>query len=594
LLDLAVEDRRPQNLSPGHPLRRLDDWAHEAVPGTGLAVLRRRQLLEGLAGWNSEGEDDIVGQVVEMAMSPAFNTMTADPGAGRTFTMVRGLLNFDELLELQGLWPRALEVLRDRGPASWTHVFEIFHDWAYPSLHGSGEPPAEVVSVMHAFAGRMLADVVAAADGHPGVLHKASEAADDLGWDVRMELDQEFEVLFPKMDLYEDPSEQDARQAAAVAKLADKWQGHDPAEVANRIRELETAAKDVGHTHPRNSYLLGSEIAKRVEGVVTWARSLLRVGSAPDLVVPFLSAAVIRRERGWEGLVSDCLDDPALAASAVGLVLTISDPPEPLLSRTIDKAQQFARHLETVCRGGDVPSQTMERLLRHEDARLAAAAAVGEWYSKPVGEVRSDLEEAWRIAILGVPADYRMMQRILESDAALAQAWLLRYVEEEEVTITDRLEPATLGAVSVLDKGQKLAVLRALQGQHSRRSLTNALIGGDIELYEEFIQSEELGPAHLWPLEGKPAGSWAEKATLALEAGFTPERVARASYSGSREWSGNESDMWQDWADRFRDLSSHVHEGVRDVARAGIEYAEQRREHALAAERLQAVYRRRW
>lgn len=594
LLALAAEDKRPQNLSPGHPLRRLDNWVHEALPETGQAVLRRRQLLEGLADWNSDGEDEVVGQVIGMVMSPAFNAMSVDPGAGRTLTMTRGLLNLDELRKLQGLWPRALDMLRERGSASWNYVFDILHGWSYPGFYGSGELPAEIVSIMHGFARRMLADVVAAADGDPGVLHRAMEAADNLGWELRVDLDPEFEVLFPTEDLDEDFDEQDSRQAAAAAKLADEWQRRDPAGVARRIQKLETAAKNVGHTHPRKGHLLGGELAKRVESVVTWARSLLEVGSSSDLLFPFLSAAVTRREHGWGELLSDCLDDPALAASAMGLVLTISDPPEALLDKAIDEAQQFARHVETVCRGGGVSSRTMVRLLGHEDVRIAAAAAVGEWYSKPVEEVRRDLEEVWRKAILGAPADDHMMRRILESDATLAQDWLLRRVGEEEAIVTDRLEPAMLGAISTLGRDQRLSVLRAMKDQTSRRSLTNALIGGDLQLYEEFLRSEELGPAHLWPLEGKPAGSWAEKAKLALEAGFAPERVARASYSGTRQWAGNESDMWRDWADRFRALMSHAHSGVREVARAGIEYAEQRRERALATERLQAVYGRRW
>jgi hypothetical protein len=593
LLELAAEDKRPQNPFPDHPLRRLGDWVHEAGPGTGLAVLRRRQLLEGLAGWDSKGEDEVVGRVLEIAMSPAFDTVTADPGAGTTITMVRGLLNFDELSELQGLWPQALGVLRDRGTASWAHVFEIFHDWAYPSLHGSGEPPEVVVSVMHAFARGILADVVAAADGHPGVLHRASDAADNLGWRLQVDLDPEFEVLFPKEDLDEPLIEQDARQAA-VARLADKWQAQDPSQVATRVGELETAAKDVGHAYPRNTHLLGSELARRAENAVVWARSLIEAKSAPDLVTPLLCAAVNCKERGWEELMSDCLGNPRLSATVVGLVLTMSDPPEHLLDRTIDKARQFPRHIETVCRGGAVPSRAIARLLRNEDARLAAAAAVGEWYSKPVGEVRSGLAEAWWTAILEAPAADHMMRPILESDATLARDWLLRHAEEEVAIVTDRLEPATLGAVSVLDRDQKLSVLRALQGHYSRHSLTKALIGDDLELYEAFLQCENVKAAHLWPLEGKPAGPWAEKARLALEAGFVPESVALAAYRGSREWSGNESDMWQDWADRFRALSSHAHQGVREVARIGIAYAEQRRDRALAAERLQAVYGRKW
>lgn len=94
----------------------------------------------------------------------------------------------------------------------------------------------------------------------------------------------------------------------------------------------------------------------------------------------------------------------------------------------------------------------------------------------------------------------------------------------------------------------------------------------------------------LWPLVSIPTGSWPEKARLALAAGFSTEQVTGAAFLSITGWSGNESDMWEGWIERFSELLSHEEERVRSVAEQGVAYARKQKRRALGEERDEAVY----
>jgi hypothetical protein len=152
---------------------------------------------------------------------------------------------------------------------------------------------------MRGFTERMLADLIQISKGHPGVLHKASEYTQELGWDLKVMPDRELETLFP-IENYEDWQASQEKQVAAVRELAADWGGRDPADIAERIARLEAAAKDIDQSHPRHTTLLCEEIADRTEWPIRWLRSLLDNGVPPDLIAPFLSGAASSGEEGWE------------------------------------------------------------------------------------------------------------------------------------------------------------------------------------------------------------------------------------------------------------------------------------------------------
>lgn len=592
LLQLAIGDERPTNPFPDHPIRRLEGWVQVALPGGGQAVPRRELLVEMVNAWLSGGGDRDIGVcALRMAMSPAFNDYISDPGSGRRVTFRRGLLLPDELSRLKELWLVIVELLGSLENVPWRYLFEAVHDWAYPSLHTGGTPPEEVSQDTRAFAGRMLEDMARVCNGHPGVLHKAAEYARELDCHLEVTPDPEFETLFPAERLRAgDWQAVQEGQLSAVRELAERWGEGDPMEVAERVAKLEAAAGDVNKTYSRHTPVLCEEIAGRTERPMEWLRALLDNGASPDLVTPFLSRSASSAEEEWEEVARECLRIPALEFAAIYVTLTTPDPPPRLLSDVSDRLGRFANAVEVYCIRGQVPEETLTRLLRHEDAEVAAAAAAGEWHADPRGGVREGVESDWRAAMLEAPTDQHLISDILGSDPTLAHDWLLRRLSKERILGDVDLKPTIGDALSALDREQKLSILRSISSGSMYHSLVAALVGDDLELYGAFLSDGELTQVHLWPLVSMPTGSWSEKARLALAAGFSAEQVAGAAFLSIIGWSGNESDMWEHWIDQFSELLSHEDEGVRSVAERGVAYARERKRRALGEERNEAVY----
>jgi hypothetical protein len=151
---------------------------------------------------------------------------------------------------------------------------------------------------------------------------------------------------------------------------------------------------------------------------------------------------------------------------------------------------------------------------------------------------------------------------------------------------------AVEGAVTALDREQRLAVLREVPPGYGYWDLVSHIVGDDLAMYGEVLREEQLGDIHLWPLAGHPVGIWPEKAKLALKAGYSPQEVARAAHGHSRGWEGSESAYWGRWVDEFAALLSHDNGGIRRAAELGRERAERYRQKALKRERLEAVYGR--
>ena len=117
-------------------------------------------------------------------------------------------------------------------------------------------------------------------------------------------------------------------------------------------------------------------------------------------------------------------------------------------------------------------------------------------------------------------------------------------------------------------------------------------VGNDLELYSTLLKSKRLKRFHLAPLIGDPSENWILKAKLALEFGYTLESIAGAVHGHFMEWSGNESDMWQGWIDKFDPLCLHEDEQIRQIGIIGRDYAMEQRTKALEQERREAVFGR--
>jgi hypothetical protein len=442
----------------------------------------------------------------------------------------------------------------------------------------------------------MLHDIVATQTGRPSVAAWASGLATHLGAEGFPLPDAEFLDLFPGRDFNstEHWREVEARQAARVQEMAAEWSLRDPHAVAGRLAYLEEEARIANLAWPRWTPILCEGIAQLVASPLTWARALMGVNTGYDLVAPFLRAAYGKQEPEWAKIVEQCLSHGTYKWAAIPMVLALDQPPEGILMRTLSSLPGAGELIKILCLRGEVPVDTLSRLLKHDDPLIAAAAAYGEWNADPRSVVRPALLDDWREAVRQASDDDDYwLREVFVADPSLAYEWLRRRLPEHSATVYRR-ERAVNGAIGVLDTDQRLSLLQMLDkdslGGHE---MVFRLVGNDLGLYRELLSDEGAKAWHLAPLSGTPEGAWIEKASLALDAGYEPREIARAAYGYpvmTIEWVGKESAKWSEWASKFESLLQHVDQGIRSVGEAGKGIADRRIPGALEEERDEEVY----
>ncbi len=595
LLKGAVGDRRPLHTSPDHLLRRISDWVVSASPGTGEAFRRRRLLLDVTERWlPNNGDGAVVGQALQIALSPRFENRTTDPGQGLQVSLRRGTVSPNDLRQIQTLWPRVLNLITHIPVADRALVHRMLEDWAYPGRHNPNLPE-DIYIMMRAFATQMLQDVIAWAEQRPGTLHWAQHVARHLGADLAIPLNAEFEILYP-LRVYEDNwSEADERKRAAVSDLAERWSRDDPEDIARRLTHIETEASIAGVGWPRWTPFLCAELAAHVVSCLGWARALMTANLSGDLIFPFLQRAAEANEEGWQTVAFACLDQPNTRGAAIQLVLTLPHVPEDLLTKVLTHVDAYT---EYVRRGGarrEIPEYQTRRLLQHPASDVACAAAEGIWHASN-GRIPDSLRDEWRVVVLQSVTDSYWLSEVLRADPELACQWLQARLTDENLGFFPLLhEKVIQSAVSGLSEEMRRALL--LQIPNSARNgfvkiITRLLIEGHPALYLTLLSNEKLRWIHLAPLLGTPEGGWLEKALMAVEAGYSPDDIARAVYSpigGTMSW-GNESAMWLEWMEHFERLCAHEDEHLRRIGEAGKAQVSHLLEDARRRERHEAVY----
>lgn len=408
---------------------------------------------------------------------------------------------------------------------------------------------------------------------------------------IEIPLDTDFETLYPVEDL-EDWKAAEKQQISAVRKLANAWSKLDPVRVAERIVSIEHEARSTDVRWPRWTSFLCAEIAENIISPNAWIRAMIDADATSDLVSPFLRKAVEIEEPRWIELAFACLDRPTLRVATISLALELPDLPENLITRVLQEMGGYARLVEIHCIPKQVPERLVGRLLRHEDAAIASAAAQGEWHADPQGAVRDSLLGDCRDVVTNRVSDDHWLSRVLKDDPLLAYEWLQTRAAEQTPELF-RYENAIKAAVNALGIEARQRILHRVPETYEMAEFVACLVGENLALYRQLLNDERLKRLHLIPLSGHPEGVWVEKAKLALDAGYSFEEVAGAVHSYPMmviSWSGKESAMWAEWVERFDRLYSHEDERIRKVGEVGRASARASQEFALRQERDDAIY----
>ena len=604
LLENAMTD--PYSRSFGHqgPIDALRSWVSTGLPlnANSREVLRRRTLLvrESSNWWNRtrNGQVAIAGMIA--AMNPTLEHSSLDPGNDDSLTIARGIYSRHVLQELIKLWPALIEVASNTDEVSlpWSSLIRLAAVWH--SNSGANEIDDETRELMQSFARQIFGDIAELTQDRPGVQHLLKNNAERMGVDIDLELDEEFELLFPSWKEGIDGME----------KLADefqyRWKVAGDDELSDRLihvdRETVLAGIQATSTVLRIACF---RLAKARRDPLAVASRLIEHNVSGELVEPFLQEAASRGVVDWVSTVSGCLGIDQYRAIAIEVVIRNPNPPSALLESVIAIAREFPNVVELWCLRGEVDVPVLVNLLDAPDDQVATAAAIGHWLSEPEGEIQHPIKTKWRNAILRSARNSSMrahgegywLGQVLSKDRKLARDFLITELgqcERHWLGLTG--EDVLVEAMSGLNTQQRREVICALPTGRiwPPKDLAKALIGDDLDLYKELLSSPELCEYHLTPLSGKPDRNWGAKAKLALDAGCNPIDILVATQSSPMSWEGPESVMWTEWRDAFETVGELNSEDPRliDLARRGKAMVQANVERALSDERERAIYGR--
>ncbi len=592
LLTQAVGDTRPLHSNPDHPLRKIEDWVKSAEPGSGYAVSRRETLLDSTLSWFAETSNTHIAlQAIGFLLSPTFADSEMGPGSKLIVTLRRGLITQAEMSVIRGFWPRAMEFLRPASIEDWGPMFDLMHEWLFPNRVAESISE-EIRSLMQKFACVIAKDIISINTDHPGVLSHISRIFKNFEVKLPIDLDPEFDTLFPIKGLGQDWKKNQKEQAAAAEKLAKNWSSQDAEDIAERMVRYEIEARNAHLTWPRWSTFAAERIASEVPNPSTWARAFIQAGVDSELVIPFLESAASGNDPEYPGLLKMCLEEPRLHFAGIAVGLTAALLPEDLLPAIMSVLDyRFSNWIEVSCMRLQIPEDRVATLLTHSDCSIAAAAVTGEWQATPRGPVRESLKDVWRTAVINCIERGYEGEEIFRKDPAIAFEWLQLRIRKTAVFPygSDGLLNTALQVISL---EQRKRLLEQIGDGFWDSEVIHGIVDDEPEIYHILLQNQQLKRFHLSPLAGNPTGAWIDKALLALDAGYFASDVSQAVFGSFRFWSGNESTYWPQWAESFEPLLTHDEPRIRSVGQIGKDNALAQRDRALTRERLEDIYGR--
>ncbi|MFC1958353.1 hypothetical protein ACFLV6_00300 [Chloroflexota bacterium] len=593
LLTPAIIDTRQLHSYPDHPLRKIEDWVQSGKPGSGEAISRRETLLDSTLEWFAETSNTHIAlRALKYVLSPTFSDNEMDPGSKLIVTFLTGLITQAEMSVIRGFWPRVMEFMRSASIENWGPMLDSIREWLSPGRLGPNASE-ELKGIMQEFACEMATDIISINLAHPGVLSNISRIFKNFEIEFSIDVDNEFDTLFPAEGRRHNWKERQAIQEKAAKKLAEKWSARNAESTAERMVRFEIEARNAHLTWPRLSPFVAERIASEVGNPSTWARAFIRAGAESDIVIPFLKATALIDSKEYPELLKMCLGEPRLHFACIAVGLTAAFLPEDLLPEIVSILDnRFSNWIEISCLRMEIPEDRLIILLSHTDCSVAAAAATGEWEATPRGTIRESLKDLWRKVIIKCLEREFEGEEIFRKDPSLAFEWLLLRIKENRM-FSYYGENLLNGALQVINVEQRKALLESIDDGPWYDTVILGIVDDEIEIYHDLLRNARLKRFHLSPLWGNPVGTWIDKALLALDAGYSPSDISQAVYGNFRSWSGHESTYWAQWAESFKPLLNHNDRRIRNVGQIGRDYSLGQRDRALAEERREDVYGRR-
>ena len=527
-----------------HPaLSAIQDWIREPTPNT----VRRRQWLFDTLASSFEGSQQppmdlhrTVASLVPLVFSLRLYALDPDPIKLGTFRFdIRGL-SPDHVEQIHALWKLSADLLRKANALDTAR--RIAQSWATaPRRLGRGLP-SQTAKVVQDLAAGMITDMVRWSDGRPGVVLWAKQIAAECKVHVAglPATPSDLEELF---GIRPDASTRDRDRA--VRLVAEKLADRPAAAGVDRLLRYQEEARVTlfKGTALRTVEKVVHHIAERTQEPSAWVIALASRQTDVHWMRPFVDTMLAKGrgcEEGWRALL-DCNEyRDVVVQSAIYWSRVPEDVVAYILERMADPDA-----MPGVVDWKDVPNTWKERMLTHENRRVAVVAACEMYreyqnHDPKLLTLSRTARTSWRSAIVESD-DETVLAFAMEHHPDVAKAWFLSPdrrlpAEPGEVSMSDIADhmlhglgqPGSTGsptqAASVLDSDAKLQLVRAMPASTDPRAFV-ALVGRDPTLYKEFLSRRDLGPMHLAPLADREPSP--TLAIAALDHGYSPEDIAK-------------------------------------------------------------------
>lgn len=601
LMELAIDDNRSDGSFPEHPLRAVED--HLAAFEGNLEP--RRIAVETADAWLREGrEPSVAFKVLAKVVEPRVRRAYSDLGLGNTITIAEGPLPLETMAEMSSLWDSILNaIVRERGCEPGP-VIDALHHWVFPGSIGFGRGVDDATSeTFRSEARRVILRLADVLSGRPGVLRRLQHFSTWGALDVDISVPREFDILFPE-DW--DGSEQDGghdgwagRSDRRVQQLATEMLPLLPDEVAARIVQADAEALAAGITYPRLTPRVAQLLADGSANPSLLLTALTDRRAAGDIILPVLDRVVSGESEGWEDALKSLLDDPQLAWAAIQVALARPVGPS-LKDAAIERMGPGHRNLiEMMVARDQLDPDTIGRLLDAPDPLVARDSAVAIGHSRSADRIDAlprATREHWRAIILDSPADEFWYSVILKRDPDLFGEWLKRWFDRLRSSSEEFILPHQLKeSISDLPVGARVSLISSIPAElHSFlvQDAVTELVSDDLETADALLKRADLEELHWTVLRDGPSEAWMDRALMAVDRGWAPERIVAYTAFSENVWSGDESAHWQAKVDAFESLRQDGPAGsprARLIA-AGIDQFERQRDVAAEKERRERIF----
>jgi len=497
----------------------IEDWIREPTRHT---VRRRRLLLDALsssfAGLHqaSRGLRQTTAALVPFVFSLDLRRLRLDPiELGTTWLDIRRELLPEHIEQIHALWKPSIDLLRKAHAVDTARG--IARSWATAPLRpGSGLPP-QTAKVVQDFAAGMITDVVRWSDGRPGVVLWAKQIAAECKVHAAglPATPSDLEELF---GIRPDASTRDRDRA--VRMVAEKLADRPAAAGVDRLLRYQEEAR----VTLRKWTALGAvekvahHIAECTQEPSAWVTDLASRQADVRWMKPFVDAMLAKGrgcEEGWRAL----LDRNEYRDVVVQSAICRSRVPEDVVAYVLERLAD-PDAMPGVVFWKDVPNTWKERMLTHENRRVAEVAACEMYreyqnHDPKLLTLSRTARTSWRGAIVESD-DETLLAFAVQHHPDVAKAWFLSPTTSGSSTFYAE-------AASVLDSDAKLQLVRAMPASTGPRAFV-ALVGRDATLYKEFLSRRDLEPMHLEPLADRVPSP--ALAITALDHGYSPNDIA--------------------------------------------------------------------